>query len=106
MFLKLSIIFYSYRDFLYFNYFWIYWIYFLINESREGPRLSCCRCNGFGNSMGGNSVFCSNSTFLCIFIQQHSMVSHFDLNRYWASAKIHAIPEDITNDKKTSVNII
>jgi hypothetical protein len=31
------------------------------------------------------------------------MVSHFDLNRYWASAKIHAIPEDITNDKNTSV---
>ena len=31
------------------------------------------------------------------------MVSHFDLNRYWASAKIHAIPDDITNDKNTSV---
>jgi len=88
--------------------YYIFKYYFLLltNASNDGERLSGCRCNGLGNSTGGNSVFCSNSTFLCILIQQHSIVSHFDLNKYCASANTHAIPEDITNDKKTSVSAI
>jgi hypothetical protein len=57
-----------------------------------------------GISISLNSVV-SNSTALCILIQQHSTVSHFDLKIYWASASKQAIPDDTTNDKKTSDSI-
>jgi len=80
---------------------------FLTNESKDGPLdVAGCRCKGCGNSI---SLICSvdsSSTALCILIQQQSTVSHFDLNIYCANAKKQAIPEDTTNDKKTSLSII
>jgi hypothetical protein len=74
--------------------------------SRDGPRLGvCCRCNGCGNSTCCIGSLDSSSTDLWIFIQQHSILSHFDLKRYWASANTQAIIDVIINDQNISVNI-
>ena len=78
---------------------------FFTNESRDGP-LCSLRCNGCGNSIVLVWSTASNSTALWILMQQHSTLSHFDLNIYCANARQQAIPDDTTKLRKTSDNLI